>query len=191
MAVTVDFGVAVDENDETDEKVMSIDVVPAFPKGDHYEIPDALLGGWIETKPEIHAELAVAAHEAYQQEWKGLVRMIRKWNRQQGRPVPQSFLLEVMALQLLVPPFSGGYPYELRSFFASASERIYETWPDPAGFGPALSTGMTPAQKNAAHQSLLEAEVSATRAILLARQGKNGEALSTWRGMFGPQFPLS
>jgi hypothetical protein len=191
MAVTVDFGVAVSEDDETDEKVMSIDVVPAFPKGDHYEIPDDLLGTWIETNPEVHAKLAVDAHDAYGREWKPLVRMIKKWNRHQGRPVTPSFLLEVMALDLLVPPFSGGYPYELKGFFASAADRIHQTWADPGGLGPAVSSGMTTAQKDAARQALVNAEAAVTQAILLARHGKNGEALRAWRALFGPHFPLS
>ncbi len=192
LAVTVDFGVPISAEDESDDKVLSIDVVPAFPLDDHYEIPDTSSGGWIETDPEIHAELAVDAHDAYQREWKPLVRMIKKWNRQHGRPVTPSFLIEVMALDLLVPPFSsGGYPYELKAFFASAVEHIHDQWPDPAGLGPAVGDGMTTAQKDAAHQALLDAEAMATRAILLARQGKHGEALRTWRALFGPQFPLS
>lgn len=191
MAVTVDFGVTTDENGETDDKVMSIDVVPAFTKGDHYEIPDALLSKWIETNPQVHYDKAVAAHESYQGEWKPLVRMIKKWNEQHGKPVTPSFLLEVMALQLLQPPFSGGYPYELKGFFATAAERIYETWPDPAGLGPAVSSGMTTAQNDAACRALHNAEETATRAQRLARQGKSEEALRAWRDLFGPQFPLS
>ncbi len=117
--------------------------------------------------------------------------MIKKCNRQQGRPVTPSFLLEVMALKLLVPPFSGGYPYELKSFFAAAADRIHDTWPDPGGLGPAVSDGMTRAEKDAARQALLDAQEAATRAILQARQGQIGEALHTWRELFGPQFPLS
>ncbi len=191
MAVTVDFGVAVSDEDETDGKVMSIDVVPAFTKGDHYEIPDALLGRWIETNPNVHADMAVAAHEAYQDEWKPLVRMIKKWNRTSGKPVNPSFLLEVMALDLLVPPFSGGYPYELKGFFASAAERTGDRWPDPAGLGPDVSSAMTAPKVEAACRALRDAEASATRAILLERRGNQGEALRTWRSLFGPQFPLS
>lgn len=191
MAVRVDFGVVVDAEDETDDKVMSIDMVPAFTKDDHYEIPDATDGSWIETNPETHARLAIDAHDAYKREWKPLVRMIKKWNRQHGRPVTPSFLLEVMALQLLVPPFSSGYPYELKSFFADAAYRIHDTWPDPGGLGPAVSDGMSVTQKDAARRALLEAEEMATRAILLTRQGNIGEALRTWRALFGPHFPLS
>lgn len=190
MAVTVDFGVVVNEDDDTDGKVMSIDVVPAFPNGDHFEIP-VEDGDWIATDPEAHAQLATDAHAAYSKEWKPLVRMIKKWNRHQGRPIQPSFLIEVMALELLVPPFSGGYPYELKSFLASAADQIHRAWPDPAGLGPAVSGGMSELDKDAAQQALAQAEVAVTRAILQERQGKHGDALRTWRDLFGPQFPLS
>ena len=191
MAVTVDFGVVVDEDEDTAGQVMSIDVVPAFTKDDHYEIPDANDGDWIETNPEIHAQLAVDAQKAYQDKWKSLVRMIKKWNRHHGRPVTPSFLLEVMALDLLVPPFSGGYPYELKSFFADAADRIHDEWPDSAGLGPDVSAGMTTRQKDAAQAALAQAQEDVTRAIRLAQQGKNGEALRAWREIVGPMFPLS
>lgn len=56
-SVTVDFGVRPDENEETDGKVMSFDVVPAFDKEKHYEIADTgNPKGWTETDPEIHAD---------------------------------------------------------------------------------------------------------------------------------------
>lgn len=193
FSVCVDFGVAVDENDDTDDKVMSIEVVPAFAKDDYYEIPDDSRGSWIATNPDTHAELAVAAHDAYGGEWKPIVRMVKKWNRHQGLPITPSFLIEVMALELLVPPFvsAGGYPYELKSFFAAAADRIYDLWPDPAGLGPAVSDGMTTTQKEAARQALQAAQEAATEAIRCAGRGSNGEALRIWRNLFGPHFPLS
>ena len=38
---------------------------------------------------------------------------------------------------------------------------------------------------------LLAASREATLAIDLARRGRNGEGLQTWRKLFGPKFPLS
>ena len=191
LAVVVDFGVAVNDDDETDDKVMSIEVVPASPDGSHYEIPDDSRGSWIMTDPEIHAQLAVDAHESYQHEWKPIVRMVKKWNRHQGHPIKPSFLIEVMAFQLLVPPFAGGYPYELKGFFASAAERIHEVWADPAGLGPDVNGQQIQMQNESAAEALREAEAVSTQAILAARRGRNGEALRVWRSLFGPHFPLS
>ena len=43
-SVTVDFGVVVDAEDNTDYRVVSMDVVPAFACGKDYEIPDKQSG---------------------------------------------------------------------------------------------------------------------------------------------------
>ena len=83
-SLNVDFGVVVDSDDNTDYRVLSVDVVPAFADGDDYEIPDRDKGKWIQTNPETHAAKATAAHQAYSSEWKGLVRMVKYWNNHAG-----------------------------------------------------------------------------------------------------------
>lgn len=102
-SVNVDFGVVIDAEDNTDYRIVSVDVVPAFADGDdYYEIPDDDTGKWIKTNPEIHARKATDAHQAYSNEWKGLVRMAKYWNnnaRHGEKPVKPSFLIEVMALR--------------------------------------------------------------------------------------------
>lgn len=190
-SVEVDFGVVVDAEDNTDYRVVSMDVVPAFAFGEHYEIPDKDSGKWIKTNPTVHAQAAVEAHEAYSKEWKGLVRMAKYWNNHNGKPIKPSFLLEVMALGCLAPPFCGKFEYEFQGMFATFSNRIFDTWPDPAALGPAVSDMMNDSEKRAASQALAAAGRKATLAIDLARQGKNGEALQAWRALFGPKFPLS
>ena len=55
-----------------------------------------------------------------------------------------------MALKLIVPPFSGGYKYEVKSLIASIEQQIGNVWPDPAGLGSAVSEQMTPAKVSAA-----------------------------------------
>jgi predicted nucleotidyltransferase len=193
-SINVDFGVVVDADDNTDYRVVSIDAVPAFPSCDNYEIPDDDQGEWIKTNPETHAEKATAAHQAFSNEWKGLVRMVKYWNNQARhgeKPVKPSFLIEVMALQCLYGDWQGRFDYEVQAFFATLADRIFDRWPDPAGLGPAISDGMNDAQKKRARELLLAASREATLAIDLARRGRNGEALQAWRNLFGPKFPLS
>jgi predicted nucleotidyltransferase len=79
-SINVDFGVVIDAEDNTDYRIVSVDVVPAFAKGDDYEIPDENTSSWIKTNPDIHASKATAAHQAFSNEWKGLVRMVKYWN---------------------------------------------------------------------------------------------------------------
>lgn len=194
-SVNVDFGVVVDADDNTDYRVMSVDAVPAYAAAEDYEIPDADKGAWIKTNPETHAEKATVAHQAYSSEWKGLVRMVKYWNnnpRQGGeKPVKPSFLIEVMALQCLYGDWQGRFDYEIQAFFATLADRIVESWPDPAGLGPAISDGMDAKQKQRARTLLQAASREASIAIDHARQGRNGEALKAWRALFGPKFPLS
>ncbi len=193
-SVGVDFGVVINADDNTDYRVVSIDVVPAFAAGNDYEIPDDDSGRWIKTNPEIHASKATAAHQAFSNEWKGLVRMAKYWNnnaRHGEKPVKPSFLIEVMALQCLYGDWQGRFDYEIQGFLSTLADRIFDEWPDPAGLGPAISDGMDATRKRRARELLMAASSDATIAINLARRGRNGEALRAWRALFGPKFPLS
>ena len=193
-SVGVDFGVVVDADDNTDYRVVSVDVVPAFATGDHYEIPDDDDGLWIKTNPKIHASKATAAHQAFSNEWKGLVRMVKYWNNNAShgeKPVKPSFLIEVMALQCLFGGWHGRFDYEIQGFFSTLADRIFDNWPDPAGLGPSVSDGMDADQKKRAHRFLAEASGQATIAIDHVRRGRNGKALKVWRALLGPKFPLS
>lgn len=193
-SINVDFGIVVDADDNTDYRVLSIDAVPAVTCGDDYEIPDTDLGKWIKTNPETHAEKATAAHQAYSNEWKGLVRMVKYWNnhpRHGTKPVKPSFLMEVMAFQCLHGGWHGRFDYEIQSLFSTLADRVFDAWADPAGLGPPISDGMDKAQKERAKQLLLAASRDAGVAINHVRQGRNGEALKAWRTLFGPKFPLS
>lgn len=191
-SVTVEF---TDSQDE--ERVISFDVVPAFTVGDpdkegHYEIPDkATVKGWTETDPRVHADKATAANQAFSGEWKGMVRMVKAWNRAQGKPVKPSFLLEVMALEILRPPFGGDFPYEFMAFFATTADRIHEEWPDPADLGPPVSDAMDMTACELARRALTTAHHAIRETIELTRSGRQGDALRKYREVFGDQFPYS
>lgn len=186
-SVSVHFPDATD-----DERVMSFDVVPAFTKLSHYEIPDtATSEGWTETNPKIHAEKATAANEHFSGEWLGMVRMIKSWNQTKEKPVKPSFLLEIMALKILHPPFGGDYPYEFMGFFATAAARISEEWPDPAGLGPPVSDSMNATEVAAAEDELTRAHHMVHEAVELSRSGRNGDALRKYYDLFGGIFPLT
>jgi len=175
-----------------DDKVMSFDVVPAFTKGENYEIPDTKIAqGWTNTNPTIHADKATAAHAAFGQEWKGIVRMVKRWNREKDKPVKPSFLLEVMALDILRPPFGRKFEYEIMSYFKTAAERIFDAWPDPAGLGPPVCDGMTDSEKRTAQAALNQAAEDLRTAINLTRSGNQGEALRKYQQIFGPLFRMS
>lgn len=194
-SINVDFGVHIDAEDNTDYRVVSVDAVPAFDTGSEYEIPDSASGKWIKTDPEIHKAQATAAHQAYGNEWKGLVRMVKYWNNNPkhgtDKPVKPSFLIEVMALECLYGGWGGSFDREIQSFFATLADRVHDEWLDPAGLGPAISNDMDAARKQRAQELLAQASRDAAVAIDHSRRGRNLEALRAWRTLFGPKFPLS
>lgn len=194
-SVSVDFGVVVDSEDNTDYRVVSVDVVPACAVGNDYEIPNSDTGKWMKTNPEIHAQEARDAHQAFSNEWKGLVRMVKYWNNNskhgKDKPVKPSFLIEVMALQCLHGGWQGRFDYEIQAFFASLADRVQDEWPDPAGLGSPVSDGMDAGRKSRAKELLEAASRDAANAIQLTKRGQNGDALKAWRQLFGPRFPLS
>jgi Second Messenger Oligonucleotide or Dinucleotide Synthetase domain len=190
-AVRVDFGVTL--VDDLSDEVMSFDVVPAFNDGDHYKIPDDVQGQWVHTNPKVHADQATRANKNFDDQWKPLVKMIKKWNDVSGHPIEPSFLIEVMALELIAAPWTGNHAREIRQFFASAADRIADGWPDPAGVGPDISDVLDAdsLKMNTARNALRAAEAACTEAIRLERVGRTSDALAAWRALFGPLFPLS
>ena len=193
-SVGVDFGVVVDSDDNTDYRVVSVDAVPAFVEGENYVIPNTNTGNWMGTNPKIHADKAVVAHQAFGNEWKGLVRMVKYWNqnpRHGEKPIKPSFLIEVMAMECLHGDWGGSHDREIQFFFATLRDRIHEDWADPAGLGSPVSDRMDAAMVARAQGILDKANKDIAHAIDLARRGKNSEALAAWRAFFGPKFPLS
>ncbi|MBK7625251.1 MAG: nucleotidyltransferase [Kineosporiaceae bacterium] len=192
FAVRVDFG--VQQVDDTSGEVMSFDVVPAFEHKDQgYLIPDDFTGQWVRTDPTVHAAMSTAANKAYNDRWKPLVKMVKKWNDHAGTPIQPSFLIEVMALEIMAGAWGGSYPRELRAFFAEATMRIGEPWPDPAGLGPNVSGQLEadPYQRSVAQDALRQAERACTGALRLEQQGRIENALDAWQSMFGPTFAKS
>ena len=96
-----------------------------------------------------------------------------------------------MALDCLYGGYSGNFPHEFQSLFATLADRIDEQGPDPAGLGSPIDQDMTPAMRTMARAALQKASQAATNALYLNCVGKTGEALAAWRELCGPKFPLS
>ncbi|HXL62282.1 MAG TPA: CBASS oligonucleotide cyclase [Mycobacterium sp.] len=190
-SVRIDFGIKV--VDDVSDGVMSFDVVPAFDHEDGgYCIPYTITGAWVRTDPKVHEKLATQANEALDGKWKPVVKMLKKWNDHNGKPIKPSFLIEVMAIALLDGPFDS-YPFDIRQFFSSAAETIGDDWPDPAGLGPPVNERLlTDAALLAdARSAVRAAESKCTAAMRNEAAGRTGAALDTWQELFGPLFVKS
>lgn len=154
--------------------------------------PDRDTRDWMATDPTVHATLATTANADFAGQWKPVVKMIKKWNTDQGKPITPSFLIEVMSLELLTD-WGGSYPRELKAWFATASEAIDEAWDDPAHLGHPVSDKLSAdaGLRAAARFALKQAEAACTEAITQQREGRTGAALDTWQQLFGPAFAKS
>lgn len=179
MAAVVQYG----------DDIASMEVVPAFPRNDGgYFIPDTVTGKWIATDPAKHASLATGKNAECAGRWIPLVKMIKGANRELGDAVYPSFLLEVMALDIVDVPF-GRYQDEVLWFFSTAAERIDENWPDPAGLGPDVNAEMGDGERRAAGTALADAAEIAERAVWLEDDGQERAAVEQWRKLFGSRMP--
>jgi hypothetical protein len=132
--------------------------------------------------------LSTAKNETCDQKYVPFVKMVKGINRELGDPVRPSFLLEVMALQLVTPPF-GRYQDEVRWFLASAAEQVEVSWPDPAGLGPDVNSDMTAYGRREAARVLSEGLAVAEEAIRLEDAGRERDAVERWRELFGSRMP--
>lgn len=187
--VTVEFEKRYQTQDK-EGKVLSIDSVPAFDAGGHYEIPDGKLGKWIESDPEVHKEEATAKNKQLDGKWVPFVKMGKRWNRESGKLVKPMFLMEVIAQDLVDPPFNN-YPDEMVRYFSAMQTAIEQDWADPAGLGPMVSDQMDTNARTAAKKALRDAERLAVQAMRADQQGRTGEALQLWRQIFGSYFPTN
>jgi hypothetical protein len=180
MAVVIPYG--------ADDDVMSLDVVPAFDRdGGGYFIPNPSAGDWIATNPKRHHELSTAKNTDCDGKYVPLVKMIKGINRQLGEPVKPSFLLEVMAQDLVKPPMNR-YQDEIVLFLATAAERLHDEWPDPAGLGGDVNAVMNYTQKLAAGDALNQARTIAERAVDLEDDDQERAAYDEWKKIFGDRM---
>jgi predicted nucleotidyltransferase len=180
MAIVIPFG--------SDDAVTSMEVVPAFARnGGGWFIPDPARNRWLATNPKTHHELSTAKNKESDDRFVPFVKMVKAANRELGEKVTPSFLLEVMAHEMVRPPF-GKYSDELVWFFANAAARIDDVFSDPAGLGGDVNT-MSAAQRQEAKAALLEAQRIAERAVDLADAGQERSAVAEWRKLFRNRMP--
>jgi hypothetical protein len=187
-SVKVDFG-------SEDTRILSYDILPAFERSDGsgYDIPDTGLGRWIGSNPRVHRQRATDKNTDCDGNWKPLIKMIKLANgqiaEQSGRKaIKPSFLIEVMGLDLILPPLIN-WGEELQGAFATYAQYVDDEWHDPSGIGPNVNE-MDYTQRQHARDQLRIAQEVAQDARHLARKSDR-QAIMKWRELFGSYMPLS
>lgn len=184
-------------NLETDEHVVTVkyegddvasyEVAPAFPRdGGGYMIPNG--SGWMATDPDKHGELVTEKNKKCDKKFVPFIKMMKGINREAGDPIEPSFLVEVMALELVLEPF-GRIRDEIRFFLAGMVDRIANDWPDPAGLGPDVNGGIDTTRRRELADLSRSWLAIAEEALLLENDGKERAAVEQWRKLFGWRMP--
>ena len=169
------------------EDVASYEVAPVFPRsGGGYSMPNG--AAWMDTDPKEQAALVTAKNKACDAKFVPFVKMVKGVNREAGDPIEPAFLLEVMALDLVIEPF-GRYRDEIRFFLASVADRIVDDWPDPVGLGPDVNAGVGIGRRRELSELVRGWLAVAEEALQLEYEGKLRAAVETWRELFGWRMP--
>jgi hypothetical protein len=185
---TVDFDDNVARVSYAGEDVASYEVAPAFATDDGFVIPNG--SAWMATDPAVHARLVSAKNAELDKKFVPLVKMIKAINREREEPISPSFLIEVMALDLVIEP-AAAYKQEVLFFLAAAADAIHQDWPDPAGLGEHVNAHMTPSQRADASAELRRWQLIAENARRLEERGEETAAVEEWRQLFGARMTRS
>jgi len=169
------------------EEVASYEVAPVFARSaGGYLMPNA--GEWMATDPTVHKAMVTAKNKECDEKFVPLVKMLKGINRHFDEPICPAFLLEVMALELVLPPCAR-FRDEIRFFLASAVDQITNDWPDPAGLGDDVNASVSLAQRRTLVDVLRGWLTTAEDALLLEQEGKERAAVERWRELFGWRMP--
>lgn len=169
------------------EDVASYEIAPAFARsGGGYSMPNGV--GWMDTDPKEQAALVTAKNKECDAKFVPFVKMVKGINREAEDPIDPSFLLEVMALDLVIEPF-GRYRDEIRFYLASVADRIVEDWPDPVGLGPDVNAGVRTWRRQELSTIARGWLAVAEEALQLEYEGKERAAVEMWRELFGWRMP--
>ena len=168
-----------DAEDNTDYRVISVDVVPAFDRDDDFEIPDDDIGKWIKTNPEIHARKGDGRTSGLFQrmEGSGADGEILEQQPAPWRKTGQTFVPDRGHGAACLMGAGRGASIANPGLLFHACRSHLRRVAGSGRLGPPISNGMDDARKLRARDLLVAASREATIAIDHARRGRNGEAL--------------
>jgi hypothetical protein len=170
-------------DDPEDPDAFTVDAMPALRLASGaLLVPEAKSTSWITTDPEYLIRLVAERHADWNQFVK-LVRVLKRWNRDNGC-VMKSLLVEVLALECLTTAGTRGLA--LAQYFTSANVRLGLPVEDPAGLCGPIQSDLN---VSLARALLSGAATTAHEAIDAERRKDADAALGHWQGLFGEIFP--
>lgn len=169
-------------DDPGDENAFTVDVTPALARSEGgFWIPESRSADWVASDPQYLINEVAKRHAAWN-EFARLVRVLKRWNTDNGEHM-KSLTVEVLALDLL--PVASR-PNAVASFFAAAQDAVWDPIVDPAGLCGPIQPDL---DVRAASDALAKAADVAARAVEAEANGEKQNSQCLWRKVFGEIFP--
>jgi hypothetical protein len=169
-------------DDPETEGAFTVDVTPALVRTEGgILIPEQRAARWIASDPGHMIDLVAERHTGWN-EFAKLVRVLKRWNSDQGS-LMKSLVVEVLAVHHLK---EADRPDAFSRFFASAGNAVWQPVTDPAGLCGEIQPDL---DRSKANELLAEAADKAWRAVDAAGRGEVKPAICLWREVFGDIFP--
>lgn len=169
-------------DDPDDPDAFTVDLTPGLVRVEGgFWIPQREDACWVPTNPQV-LEDAVAKRHAEWRQFAKLVRVLKRWNTDQGQ-IMKSLVVEVLALHHLP---TADRPVALARFFTAAANAIWSPVVDPAGLCGEIQPDL---DRAAAHAAFTAAAEQAWQAVNDAARGEEQAAMCAWRHVFGHIYP--
>lgn len=169
-------------DDPADPDAFTVDVTPALLHPERgLWIPERNSRDWVRSDPRYLIDVVAERHAEWSQFAK-LVRVLKRWNADQGSHM-KSLVVEVLALDLL--PVKNR-PTSLARFFTAAASAVWSPIVDPAHLCGEIQPNL---DRAAASAELERAAEAAAAAVEAAERGEGRRAMCLWRKIFGSIYP--
>lgn len=154
----------------------SFDILPAFEQIEGYLMPNYNLESWIPTYPKILTENLKNAHRDYSYKLKDIIRVIKYWNKLNGKMIP-SFHIEEVAIKIFKFKIFENFEKSIREWFEKAECNLE------------INKFKSNTQYDDFKNKLNRTKKKLQNAKEFLDKNNQYEAKKIWKDVFGKEFP--
>ena len=154
----------------------SFDILPAFEQIEGYLMPNYNLESWIPTYPKILTENLKNAHRDYSYKLKDIIRVIKYWNKLNGKMIP-SFHIEEVAIKIFKFKIFENFEKSIREWFEKAECNLE------------INKFKSNTQYDDFKNKLNRTKTKLQNAKEYLDKDNQYEAKKIWKDVFGKEFP--
>ncbi|MEK7165567.1 MAG: hypothetical protein AAB874_02040 [Patescibacteria group bacterium] len=181
-----------------DSYKLGIDVVPCFHivpsdgSQDFYYIPAGNdKDYWLKTNPKIDEKISENYQKYHNNQFSGLVRLLKHWNRDYNAERLQSYHLETLSWYVFsgIPTKIQHYGDALNFFFENVTQYLAIACPDATKLGDPIDQYLSPENRQKTLQRIAETS-SLINTVSMLGLGNPERKLKAWKSVLGDKFVI-